>query len=257
MSIFIPKSIKKFIGEECCEVDTIGKSDSTVICFNNVVLKIEQGCEESDNEFKMLQWLQGKLPVPKIICAEKIDGVNYLLMSKLTGKMSCDKCYISDIDNLIHSLAEGLKLLWNIDISNCPYKNDVDNKLRLAKYRIENSLCDNITNAEPDTFNEIGFSNPKELFEWLIDNKPTQELVFSHGDYCLPNIFIDKNEISGFIDLGRSGVADKWQDIALCYRSLKHKFGEKEDIFNCFFNKLELKPDWEKINYYILLDELF
>ena len=94
--------------------------------------------------------------------------------------------------------------------------------------------------------------------------KPVEELVFSHGDYCMPNIFIKNNKINGFIDLGRSGVADKYQDIALCYRSLKHNFdgsqgGKVYENFNAesLFIELDIVPDWEKIKYYILMDELF
>lgn len=50
----------------------------------------------------------------------------------------------------------------------------------------------------------------------------------------------------------------------LYYRSLKHNFegkygGQKYENFNpdILFEKLGMEPDWEKIRYYILLDELF
>ena len=29
-----------------------------------------------------------------------------------------------------------------------------------------------------------------ELINWLYDNKPEEDFVLSHGDFCLPNIFI-------------------------------------------------------------------
>ena len=98
----------------------------------------------------------------------------------------------------------------------------------------------------------------------MIDNRPQEEPVLSHGDFCLPNIFFSKNKVSGFIDLGKMCVADKYQDIALCYRSLTNnldggyggKVRKKHDV-NKFFNKLGIVPDWDKIRYYILLDELF
>lgn len=68
----------------------------------------------------------------------------------------------------------------------------------------------------------------------------------------------------GLIDLGRTGVADKWCDIALCYRSLSHNFSGRynRSIHADFdemllFKELEIEPDWEKLRYYILLDELF
>ena len=40
----------------------------------------------------------------------------------------------------------------------------------------------------------------------------------------MPNVFADGDRISGFIDLGKAGKADRWQDLAICYRSLKHNF---------------------------------
>jgi aminoglycoside phosphotransferase len=56
------------------------------------------------------------------------------------------------------------------------------------------------------------FNTPKELYDYLLANQHEEELVFSHGDYCLPNVFLE-----------------------------------------C----LKIKPDYEKINYYSLLNELY
>lgn len=64
------------------------------------------------------------------------------------------------------------------------------------------------------------------------------------------------NRISGFIDLGRSGKADKWYDIAFCVRSIRDNYREEKYV-KLFFDLLGIEPDWEKIKYYILLDELF
>ena len=70
--------------------------------------------------------------------------------------------------------------------------------------------------------------------------------------------------MSGFIDLGDAGIGDKWRDIALCYRSLKHNvdgtFGNKiyPDVNpDLLLEELGIEPNNEKIRYYILLDELF
>lgn len=107
---------------------------------------------------------------------------------------------------------------------------------------------------------------PESIRKYLPDesyDQPEEELALSHGDFCLPNILIDGSTIQ-YIDLGRTGIADKWFDIALCYRSLSHNYdgayGGKsysglDDLL--LFRKLGLDPDWKKIRYYILLDELF
>ena len=121
-----------------------------------------------------------------------------------------------------------------------------------------------IEDTEPDTFGEGGFKDPEELLQWLMAHRPKEELVFSHGDFCLPNIFVSEGKLSGYLDLRRAGIADKWQDIALCYRSLVHNYDGKyakvrvkEADPELLFKRLGISPDWEKIRYYILLDELF
>ena len=54
-----------------------------------------------------------------------------------------------------------------------------------------------------------------------------------------------------------------WEDIAMLYRSLRHNFdGTYGKVYpgldpDSFFEELEIEPDREKIDYYILLDELF
>ncbi len=75
-------------------------------------------------------------------------------------------------------------------------------------------------------------------------------------DYCLPNVFFHKGKVTGFIDLGRAGISDKCQDIALCVRSLEHNLKNKK-YTDLLFQCLNIEPNYEKINYYILLDELF
>ena len=88
--------------------------------------------------------------------------------------------------------------------------------------------------------------------------------MISHGDFCLPNIFFEGNRLSGLIDLGHGGVGDRYLDIALCYRSLKHNFdgtygGKVYEDFDPdgLFVHLGIEPNREKIRYYLLLDELF
>jgi len=263
--IYIPEQIKEIIRDETYEVDSVGMSASTVIMFADKVLKISEAGEDADREHQILQWLKGKIPVPKVIYYLVEENKSYLLMSRMAGEMSCDDSYMSRPEVLIDILSEGLKDLWQIDISNCPIRADLDQKLLMARYNVEHGLVD-VNNTDPETFGEGGFRDPQDLLDWLERNRPEEEIVFSHGDYCLPNIFAKEGQFTGFIDLGRGGMADKWQDIALCYRSLMHnadgsyggkKYAGYEDAPEKLFQALGIQPDWEKIRYYMLLDELF
>ena len=99
-----------------------------------------------------------------------------------------------------------------------------------------------------------------ELLVWLEQNRPAEQPVLSHGDFCLPNVFLSDGRVTGFIDLGHCGIADRYQDIALCCRSLRHNLEETAHVpfdEDRFFRALGVERDAEKIRYYILLDELF
>lgn len=271
--MFLPEQIRLLIDGESYKTDDIGMSESSVLIFKDKILKIQEYNAESENEYRMMQYLCGKLPVPAVLAYEVSDDRSYILMSKCIGQMACSDAYLSDPVMQCKMLANGLKMLWSIDVSDCPSDQRLSYKLSQAQYNIENGLVD-LDNVEPDTFGEGGFGSPAELLKWLYQNMPEEEPVLSHGDYCLPNLFGVRDKVTGYIDLGRTGIADKWCDIALCYRSLSHNYSGKyhgrvypssrsdrksfehnaEDIL---FRELGIKPDWDKIRYYILLDELF
>lgn len=260
--MYIPSVIRDGLGDGDYQQDSIGMSGSQVLCFEDKVLKIGDG-QELENEYGMMSYLTGKLPVPKVLAYVREQGTGYLLMSRIQGKMACDAEEMEKPDMLVKRLVEGLRMLWDLDIRDCPRVIHLEDRLREAEYRVNHGMID-MEDAEPDTFGEGGFQDPQELLDWLWKEKPEEELIFSHGDFCLPNLFIQDDHINGFIDLGNAGVSDRYQDLALCYRSLEHNYngyygGKVYEGFRseCLFETLGIEPDWEKIRYYILLDELF
>lgn len=259
----LPDKILKLMNGQEYTIDDIGQSGSVIFIFEDKILKIQKENEETRSEVFMMQWLKGKLPVPEVLCHHIENGKDYLLMTRMQGKMTCDEEYMEQPELLVEILAEGLKKLWEVNIMDCPVVWDINAKLPIAKEAVENGRID-VNEVEPETFGEGGFENPQALYKWLVEHKPEEELVLSHGDFCLPNIFAKDKALSGFIDLGRCGIADKWQDIAICYRSLLHNFSGKYAAKEypdfdpaILFEKLGIEPDWEKINYHRLMDELF
>ncbi len=243
--------------------DEIGMSEGQVYLLPGQVLKIQEDHQEARSEYEIMRWLEGRLPVPQVIAHVCEDGKSYLLMTRLGGKMACDEYYMARPGLLTQMLAAGLKRLWQFDVSECPCRWGVNRMLAAAKFSVEHDMVD-MEDAEPETFGEGGFCSPKDLYGWLEDHKPEEEPVLSHGDFCLPNLIFQGERLSGYVDLGRMGIADKWRDIALCYRSLLHnyngKFGGKQyEGYDpeMLFEQLGIAPDWDKIKYYILMDELF
>ncbi len=252
----LPTIIKNQITGMNCERETIGYSKASVYRYSSpgktLYLKIEQKQGELEVEYNNMLWLQGKLPVPEIIEWFQNDEFDYLLVTGLDGKMLCDDEYLRNPELAVSLLAEGLNMIRSLDISGCPIYNGIDKKLKDAKMNIEKGIVD------MDDWEENNpFSSPEELLIHLSKNIPqSKETAFTHGDYCLPNILAKDGKITGFIDLGRAGVADPWQDVALCIRSLWHNF--KTDKYDgLLLEEIGIPLNQEKLDYYILLDELF
>ena len=259
----LPSSIKALLKEKTYTVDDIGMSGSAVRVYDDCVLKIQMLSTETDNEYKLLKFFSENSLSPRVIAREVVDGVDFLLMEKCHGSMLCDAEYLREPSKLVEIASGVLHDLWMLDVATCPVDMTLAHKLQLAEYNVTHDLVD-LGNVNPTTFGVNGrFANPEKLLEWLYDNQPTEDLVVTHGDFCLPNVFFD-GKYTKIIDVGRGGVADKYQDIALFYRSLRDNlsggyggayFGELDE--RMFFSVLGITPDWDKIDYYILLDELF
>jgi streptomycin 3"-kinase len=112
---------------------------------------------------------------------------------------------------------------------------------------------------------EVHAERPEILLERIRAEQPYAEkvadLVVCHGDACLPNVLLDPEtlEVTGFIDLGRLGVADRYADLALTTVQLLDEWDLPADAFLREYSLrgygLE-EPDQRRLDFYLLLDPL-
>lgn len=198
-----------------------------------------------------LEWLKDRIPVPEIICFAEDTDLFYLLSSAIAGIDAADDSFKTNIPNVIEQLTNGLKMIHNLPIKNCPFDMRLDYKIKVAEDLMKKGLVD-----EEDFDEERQGRTAEDLFQELIISKPTEEdLVFTHGDYCVPNIIFENGKLNGFVDWSGAGVADRYQDLALLSRSIQYNFGKKweEKVFEIY----GIEPDWQKVHFYRLLDEFF
>ena len=257
-----PSEIARYTAAKEFSMDSTGLSGASIAIFDDMVLRAEPVSEESENHTAMLRWLADKLPVPRILETTVQNGSRWTLMTRIRGEMACAAAWRRDPHRLVRELANAMRALWDIDVSGCPVDQSPDAKLSRARRIVEAGQVD-MTLVDPETFGEGGFSSPAALLGWLEEHKPPFSPVLTHGDYCLPNVFLDDWQFSGLLDLGRSGVGDKWTDIAICWRTLRDNFGghyggavpgfHPDELFDA----LGIEKDEQRLHYYLLMDELF
>jgi len=140
----------------------------------NYFLKVGTKLEK---ERDRLEWLQGKLPVPKVVGFTKVDDKDALLLSAIEGKNLAALAKEWPPEKVVDKLVEALKQFHAVDPKNCPFGN----------------------------------------FE------PRKVLV--HGDACLPNFIFQKDNFSGYIDLGDLMVANPEVDLCASVWSLQYNLG--------------------------------
>lgn len=251
----LPCELKSEIGTASFTVVTIGESGAKTFLLKskqNMYLKVMPKILERSlsREAGISRWLAGKLPVPEVIALTEDNENEYLLTSEIKGAPSCDPSFADSMPMLVKLLAEGLRMVHGVDTEGCPFDRSLDVRVKEAEYSVKNRL------VNEDKFDEIRRGRKAgDLYRELMATRPSyEELVFTHGDYCLPNIIINNGAVSGFIDMGRGGVADRYQDLALAARSLAFNF-DKKWIPHLFSEYGIDNIDYDRIEFYQLMDE--
>lgn len=255
----LPDAVAAVIGERGGTVEDIGCSGSSVVIYDDMVLKVEPVSGEGDRAVAMMRWLCERLPqgcVPAVHCDAVVGEMRYLVMSRVVGEMACDAVWLDRPEALMRALAGALKRLWAVDVRSCPSVCDLDDELSVLRERVARGDAKKAP---------AGFASAEALLDWLEKNRPREEdRVLSHGDFCLPNVLFDGAGKASFIDLGGCGVADRYRDISLCLQSLRRNcngfFGgavRPAPDERIFWEALGEACDEAKLNYYLKLDRLW
>ena len=251
----LSEKVLSFIENSALEEISIGCSDSQVFKIRKENKEYFIKISSIGNltlEYKKLKWLEGKAKVPKIVLYDRTDDTEYLITEAISGKMVCSDYYRLNPNLGIKVIAKAFKEIYSINIDNCPFDVSIDYKLKLVERNVKNNLISE-NQIKKETLKKFG--NMNNILQFLKDNKFVDEPCFSHGDTSLPNIFGLNDKFSGFIDIGECGIADKWFDLAICEKSIKRNYGE--EYINKFYEELNIIPDRRKIDYYLLMMELY
>lgn len=255
----LPQAWRQTLAEARIERQSIGASRAEVARVHrhgqaDAFLKSEviDAFSELGDEIARLRWLQAQgQPAPTVIATIEEAGRRWLLMSALPGRDLASSPELAP-QALVDVLADALRGLHALPVAACPFDQRIALRLQAAAARVEGGLVD----ANDFDDERLGQS-PQQVFADLQATRPEHEdLVVSHGDACLPNLMAANGRFSGFIDCGRLGVADRYQDLALAARSLVDNF-EGTRWVAPLFQRYGLVADERRLAFYRLLDEFF
>lgn len=252
----LPKGLREITGGADFVQDRIGCSKALLYHLPQLksYLKIGPSIlpEPLAYEAAVLDWLHGRLPVPEVLYYERQGDWEYLLISEVSGLDLSREEHRRDPKLLVRLLASGLRQIHGVDTAGCPFDQTVAVKIEKARSNLERGLLG-------ETLFEPKYQGWRawDLFNLLLAKRPSnQDLCFTHGDYCLPNVLAKDSALSGFVDLGRAGIGDRYVDIALAVRSLEHNGYGSPELIDLFFSVYGLSDvDEAKMEFYTLLDE--
>ncbi|NMX93345.1 APH(3')-II family aminoglycoside O-phosphotransferase [Pseudomonas sp. WS 5027] len=236
------------IGESRADVFRLRRDNGTDLFLKAEPLE-EHG--ELADEIERLRWLrQMDLPAPVVLDEVTEDPRHWLLMTAVPGQDLASASELSAVQ-VITILATALRTLHQVPIARCPFDHSLEQRIARAQEHVSAGLVD-----EADFDDERLGRSAEDVFTELLSTQPnTHDLVVTHGDACLPNFMAADGHFSGFIDCGRLGVSDRYQDLALAARSVERNLGQA--WVKHFFEQYGVEPDEQRIKFYCLLDEFF
>ena len=202
-------------------------------------------------ESERMIWAAAYLPVPTVVALEQQGGTTILLTEALPGLDATDPLWRDDVGALVTALGQGLRAFHEaVGEEWCPFRFDTGRALEHVRRRVD---ADDI---DPAGFHEDHrhLSPTAALAELEATTPVDEDLVVCHGDYCPPNVLLRDREVTGYVDLGELGAADRWWDVATGGWSTCWNFGEEFEPL--FYESYGITPDPARIRFFRLLYDL-
>jgi len=155
-------------------------------------------------EAERLAWMGARgLPVPAVEALIEHDGRVFVLLAAVEG-FNAAEC-AQPASAIVETLAAGLRLLHGIDARACPFDAGIAAEIEHACRRLAAGLVDE---RDFDAAH-AGGRPPTCSTSWSRTRPASEDLVLTHGDYCLPNVILrgptlGNPGLAGFVDVGRA-----------------------------------------------------
>nr|WP_090156518.1 APH(3'') family aminoglycoside O-phosphotransferase [Dyadobacter soli] len=216
-----------------------------------------------EGEYLRTDWLSGQqIGSAQVQDWSKTDQYACLVTSCVSG-VSASALSPADLLKAWPSIAEKFWQLHQLPSESCPFERRLLQVVATAEDVISRNAVnrDFLDDADKDTPAEKLLDPIRPQIPLRIEQE-TADLVVCHGDACMPNIMVDPKTLvcTGIIDLGRLGLADRYQDLALMTGNTRETWQDErqaEKALQILFKTQNIPiPDLERLAFYLKLDPL-
>ncbi|MCG8920593.1 APH(3'') family aminoglycoside O-phosphotransferase [Actinokineospora sp. PR83] len=207
-------------------------------------------------------WLGGQgVPGPRVLDWQAGAAGACLVTSAVPGTPA-DQVSAEDLRVAWGHIADAVRRLHGVPVSRCPFSRSLNTVVAVARDVVARDA------VNPEFLPVEQQDTPTaELLDRLTRQVPRRreqeaaDTVVCHGDLCLPNIVLDPRtlDVSGFLDLGRLGLADRHADLALLLANARETWADEEHgqvQDRAFAERYGTAVDPDRLRFYLHLDPL-
>ncbi|MDF1502233.1 APH(3') family aminoglycoside O-phosphotransferase [Roseisolibacter sp. H3M3-2] len=209
--------------------------------------------DEVAAESERLRWLAGRVAVPTVLRAVRDGDAAFLLPAALPGRAARDaiRADPASRDAVVPALAALVRARHALPADDCPFDAGHARRLADARRRIDAGLVD-----ADDFDDERAGRSPAEVWDAMTALLPLPfGRVVTHGDCTLDNLLVADGRVTGCLDVGRAGMADPYQDLALLWNDLGEFGDDAREALLAGYG--ETAPDRARLEFHRCLDEFF
>lgn len=200
------------------------------------------------DEVWRLLWARRYTAVPRVLDDGGDEDGRWILTQALPGGNAAEARWRDDPLPAVRAIGTGLRALHDrLPVDDCPFEWSLEQR----RAAVRGGARRDPATRHPD-HRGVDWD---EALRILDDAPDTDELVVCHGDACVPNTLLDEGgRVTGHVDLGSLGVADRWADLAVATWSTTWNYGTgwEQHLLDAY----GIDPDPARTSYYRLLWDL-
>jgi aminoglycoside phosphotransferase len=193
------------------------------------------------------------LPVPEVVDSGAAGDVRWLVTTAVPGRPASAGWPVEQHGAVVDALADVARALHALPVDDCPFDRGLAVTVDAARHAVRAGLVD-LDDLDDE---RAGWTADRLLAELEATRPADEDPVVCHGDLTPANVLVDPGAlvVTGLVDVGGLGRADRHRDLALITRELTDDAFGPGAVARFLRRYGGPAPDPDRLAFYRLLDE--